>query len=285
MPTAHKRPENWYTVKPKAVARSPDEAGFASTQTEVNASAMDTTASGVSAASTVFCTEGNLKPVLGLVPVSDGQRTAASPLKCGHRVALPVPRKGGNQKETTQGGTAGARGTTEESTKTQNRLPPFVCSPLRGVATPNSLREVSQVSLQLTAEGSGLPGDRHQFWGWCQLQFKRSRLSAAVQRANWNVFLRPSIFYDLEHDAVPRSERISRVPPPGRPRLGVIVKLEIKHECHRQYQLKCHLIGNKVMDRKMSTVRLLSNGSQITRNRLPIVVGRTISIDHDTGGK
>ena len=60
--------------------------------------------------------------------------------------------KGGNQKETTQGGRAGARGTTEESTKTQNRLLPFVCSPLRGVATPRLLQTLLRV------QASALPG-------------------------------------------------------------------------------------------------------------------------------
>ena len=59
------------------------------------------------------------------MPVRDGPRTAASPLKSGHHVASPVPRKGKTPKETTQGGWEGARGTTEESTKTQNPFPPL----------------------------------------------------------------------------------------------------------------------------------------------------------------
>ena len=109
------------------------------------------------------CARGYLRkvlPVLGLVPVRDGPRTAASPLKSGHHVAPPVPRKGKTPKETTQGGRAGARGTTEESTKTQNPFPPFVCSPLCGVATPRVLRTLLRVDFLLEeVQGRGLPRD------------------------------------------------------------------------------------------------------------------------------
>ena len=52
------RPESRYTVKPSAVVMSPVEAGFASMQTEANASAKDATASEVSVACTANCTEG-----------------------------------------------------------------------------------------------------------------------------------------------------------------------------------------------------------------------------------
>ena len=49
-------------------------------------------------------------------------------------------------------GRAGARGTTEESTKTQNPFPPFACSPLCEVATPRVLQTLLRVS------ASALPG-------------------------------------------------------------------------------------------------------------------------------
>ena len=74
----------------------------------------------------------------------------------------------------------------------------------------NSLREVSQVSLQLTAEGRGVPEDRSQFWGWCPLKLKEplqcgrpegelprpytsvdtSRLPTAIQILGMNVKLK-----------------------------------------------------------------------------------------------
>ena len=46
------------TEKPSVAVASPSKAGFASTQTEVNASAKDTTTSEVSAVCTVRCTVG-----------------------------------------------------------------------------------------------------------------------------------------------------------------------------------------------------------------------------------
>ena len=120
-----------------------------------------------------------------------------------------------------------------------------------------------ETSLQLTAASGSTD---YQFWGLSVKSSKRSRPSAAAQRANYHVYKRPSIYYDLEHYAVLRSEGIGCVPPPGRPRLGVNVKQKKILESHRQYQLKCQQIGNTVMDRKMS-------------------VGRTISINHDTAGR
>ena len=84
-------------------------------------------------------------------------------------MAPAVPRKVETLKETTQGGRAGARGTTEESTETQNPFLLCVFTFAWGYHTEspeNSLWEVSQVSLQLAAEGRGLLKDRYQFWGW-----------------------------------------------------------------------------------------------------------------------
>ena len=78
----------------------------------------------------------------------------------------------------------------------------------------NALREVSRVSLQLTAEGRGLPGDQYQFWCWCPFKLERNRSSASAQRANYHVCTRPSIYHDLEHCAIDRSERIGRGSPP-----------------------------------------------------------------------
>ena len=52
------KPESRYTVGTSADVTSPSKAGFASTQTEVNASAKDTTTSEVSAVCTVRCTVG-----------------------------------------------------------------------------------------------------------------------------------------------------------------------------------------------------------------------------------
>ena len=150
----------------------------------------------------------------------------------------PSAEKRETPKETTQGGRAGRQRHHRRVTKTQTPFPPIVCSPLCGVghteSPANSLREVSQVSLQLTAEGRGLSGDRYQFWGWCPFPVRPPR--GRIHRR----YLTPL-----------RSFKESRVQPPGRPKLGVTVKLEIILECHRQ-QVKCQSIGNTVMDRKMS---------------------------------
>ena len=97
-----------------------------------------------------------------MVPVRDVPRAAASPLKSGHHVAPPVPRERKPQKETTQGGWEGARGTTEESSKTQNPFLPFVCSPVWGChseSPANSLRGKSADFLLEELQGRGLPGD------------------------------------------------------------------------------------------------------------------------------
>ena len=50
--------ESRYRVGPSFAVASPSKAGFASTQTEVNTSAKDTTTSEVSAVCTVRCTVG-----------------------------------------------------------------------------------------------------------------------------------------------------------------------------------------------------------------------------------
>ena len=93
-------------------------------------------------------------------------------------------------------------------------------------SSANFLREVSQVSLQLTAEGRGLPGDRYQFWGWCPLNLNESRSSAAAQRANYHVDIRLPICHDLEHHAALRSEILGLVELPiVRRNLGVTVNL------------------------------------------------------------
>ena len=82
-----------------------------------------------------------LFPVLGMVPVRDRTRTAASPLQCGHHVAPAVPRKGETRqrKPLREGGRA-PEAPQRESTKTQNPFPPFVCSILCGVATQRVLQ-------------------------------------------------------------------------------------------------------------------------------------------------
>ena len=122
-----------------------------------------------------------------MVPVRDGPQTAASPSKCGHHVAPPVPRKE-NRKGNQPGREGGRQKHHRRVLKDSEPVSPFVCSPLCGVATPRVLRtllrEVSQASLQLTAEERGLPGDPYQFWGWCPSKFKRSRSSTAALWAN-----------------------------------------------------------------------------------------------------
>ena len=131
-------------------------------------------------------------------------------LKCGHHVAPPVPRKRETQRKQLREGW-GAPGTTEESMKTQNPFLLFcvhLCVGLPHGSPVNAQREVRQVSLQLTAEGRGLPGDHYQFWGWRPLKIKRA---AAAQRANYHVDIRLSIFHDLEHHSTLRSERVGLV--------------------------------------------------------------------------
>ena len=81
----------------------------------------------VPAVCTATCTMGIPEnQFLGWCPFSGEPRTAASPLKCGPHVApSSAEKKGKTPKETTQGGTAGARGTTEESTETQEPVSIF----------------------------------------------------------------------------------------------------------------------------------------------------------------
>ena len=71
----------------------------------------------------------------------------------------------------------GRAGEATESVKTRPRSPFLVFTFVWGCHTEspaNSLREVSQVSLQLTAEGRGPPGDRYQFRGWCPVKVQRA---------------------------------------------------------------------------------------------------------------
>ena len=96
-----------------------------------------------------------------MVPVRDGPKTAASPLKCGHHVALPVPRKE-NPKETTQGGWEGAKHHTRVH-QDSKPVSPFLCVHL-SVWLPH--RESCELSCGKSADflpeelqGRGLPGD------------------------------------------------------------------------------------------------------------------------------
>ena len=141
-----------------------------------------------------------------MVPVRDGTRTAASPLKCGH----PVPRK-----ENPKGNNPGREGGRQRHPRRvhQDSRPVSSFCVLTFVgdchteSPANSLREVNQVSLQLTAEGRGFPGDPYQFWGWCPSKFKRSRSSTAALWANsTSIYDRPCTT-DLRPVVLKRDDR------------------------------------------------------------------------------
>ena len=115
------RPENRFTVRPSVAVRSPGIAGFASTQTEVSASAKDATTSEFSAVCTDHCTEGMPESqFLGWRPVwlTANLDTAS----CQERKTQKVDRQG------RVGG----------SNRVRQNSPSF--SPLCGVATPRVLQ-------------------------------------------------------------------------------------------------------------------------------------------------
>ena len=137
---------------PSAAVTSPGKAGSASTLTEVYASAKDATTSEVSAACTASCTEGYLK-----ASSRDGGRCGPQPNLTPQGAEKGKP-KGGKTRE------GGGRNRVRQDS------PSFlVFTFVWGCHTEspaNSLREVSRVSLQLTAV-SGFTD--YQFWGWCLL--------------------------------------------------------------------------------------------------------------------
>ena len=112
-----------------------------------------------------------------------------------------VPRKVKTPKETTQGGRAGARGTTEESTKTQNPLPPL-CVHLC-VGLPH--RESCELFCgKLVVHGLGLTFSRRSFreeasletfkpvLGVVPVRLEKYRSGAAAHRSNSSsIFARP----------------------------------------------------------------------------------------------
>ena len=87
-----------------------------------------------------------------------------------------------------KGGEAGARGTPEESTKTQNPFHPFVCSPFCGVATLRVLQTLCGKSVDLLPEelqGRGLPGGPSKpVLGVVPVRLEKYRSGAAAHRAN-----------------------------------------------------------------------------------------------------
>ena len=122
------------------------------------------------------------------------------------------------RKQPREGGREGARGTTEESTKTQNPFPPFFVftfvwgchteSPANSLAGSQST--FSRKSgpgprpgpdlLSEELQGRGLPGDlQSQFWEWCPLDLKST---APVRPPTGRILddIRPSM-YDLGHRA------------------------------------------------------------------------------------
>ena len=127
-----------------------------------------------------------LFPVLGMVLVRDGPRTVESPFKCGQHVAPPVPRQLETSEENHPGREGGRQRHHRRVHRDSQPVSPFcVFTFVWGCHTEspaNSLREVSRVSLQLTAVSGSTD---YQFWGWCPLSFKWSRSSAATQRANF----------------------------------------------------------------------------------------------------
>ena len=186
-------------MRPSADVTSPGKAGSTSTLIEVNASAKDATTSEVSAVCTVHCK----------VEVLESQFSGWRPvwLTANLGTARCHERKNPKGGQTREGGW-------EEQSSSRLTLVFLVftlCVGCHTESSANSLREVSEVSLQLTAEGRSPPRDRYQFWSWCPLNLKENRSSAAAQRANYHVDIRLSICHDLEHHATLRSERAGRV--------------------------------------------------------------------------
>ena len=124
-----------------------------------------------------------------MVPVRDRPRTAVSLVKCGHQSTCSAEkrRKKTQRKPLPEGG-AGARGTPEESTKTQNPFLPFVCSPFCGVATLRVLQILCGKSVDFLPEelqGRGLPGDLQKpVLGVVPVRLEKYRSGTAAHRAN-----------------------------------------------------------------------------------------------------
>ena len=123
-------------------------------------------------------------------------------------------------------------------------------------SSANSLREDSQVSLQLTAEGRGLLGDRYQFWGWCPFKLQRAApVRPPRGRITTSIFVL-SIYHDLEHRATLRSERVVLVLlPTAKRHLGVTVNLEHKcefHEIDTRSSKGTYLCSKRISTRLMS---------------------------------
>ena len=168
-------------MRPSADVTSPDKAGSASTRTEVNASAKNATTSEVSAVCTVHCTVG----------VPESQFSGWRPVWLTANLDTARCRERKTPKVDRQGRVGGSNRVRQDSPSFSS-FSPFVWG-CHTESSANSVREVSQVSLQLTAAGRGLPGDRYQFWGWCPLNLKENRSSAAAQRANsTSVYVRRS---------------------------------------------------------------------------------------------
>ena len=133
-----------------------------------------------------------------------------SPLKCGHHGALAVPRKGENPKGNHSGREGGRQRHPRRVHQDSKPVSPVcVFSFVWGCHTEspaNSLREVSRVSLQLTAEGRGLPGDRYQFWGWCPLNYKHRSSAAALWANSTSIYARPCTT-DLRPVVLKRDDR------------------------------------------------------------------------------
>ena len=125
-------------------------------------------------------------PVLGLVPFCDGPRTAAKPLKCGPRVALPVPRKL-NPKGTRLREGGRVPSTSEESTKTPRTRFPLCFLGHLCVGLPHrescelscGLKPVPRFQCPGACRGSRCLGFRcpgatgYQFWGWCPVKLEK----------------------------------------------------------------------------------------------------------------
>ena len=126
-------------------------------------SAKDATTSEFSAACTANCTHRMPESqLLGWRPVWLAAKLDTT--RCRERKTPQVDRQGR------------VGGSNRVQPRLKTRFPLFVFTFVRGCHTEspaNSLREVSLVSLQLTAEGRGLPVDRYQFWGWCPLKFQK----------------------------------------------------------------------------------------------------------------
>ena len=156
-------------MRPSADVMSSGEAGFASTQTEVNESSKGATTSDVPAACTVHCT----------VEIPESQFSGWRPVWITAKLDTARRRERKTPKGVRQGRVGGGNRVCKNHPRSHFLVLTFVWG-CHSQSPANSLREVSQVSLQLTTEGRGLPGNRYQFWGAAPVRAPRGRIATSV---------------------------------------------------------------------------------------------------------